>query len=44
MYGHAFKYVVFYLHLLECIYLKLDFFQCYSKCVMSLNIANFFLH
>ena len=39
MYGHAFTYLLFHLHLLEFIYLKLDFFQCYSIGIMSFNIA-----
>ena len=40
--SHRFTYLPFHLHLLEFIYLKLDFFQCYSICFMSLNIAQTF--
>ena len=39
MCGHAFTYLLFHLHFLEFVYLKLDFFQCYSICIMSLNIV-----
>ena len=39
MYGHAFIYVLFHLHLLEFMYLNLDFFQCYSIYIMLLNIT-----
>ena len=43
MYGHAFTYLLFHLHFFEFIYLKLDFFQWYSICIMSFNIAQPFL-
>ena len=43
MYGHAFTYVVFHLHLLECIYSKLDFFQCYSKIYHVIKYCQLFL-
>ena len=39
MYSHAFTYLLFCLHVLELISLKLAFFQSYSLYIMSLNIA-----